>query len=83
MQRSVPNRSLVETSKNENRVTKNFCPIQPKTQVKKPGGESDVHSEVHSEEMQSLLNEYKFVVARLREIRGILYKRGINPEQFK
>ena len=60
-------------SNNDFKVSDKVCPIPPK---KKKIEEAD--SNLHE-----IMKEYNLLMGRVKQIRGILYKHGVDPEKYK
>jgi hypothetical protein len=65
----------MQYSKNTDNQAFDICPIPPRKR--------SVDSSIHTTENKKLIDEYKQLTDRIKVIRGILYKQGIDPEQFK
>ena len=76
MMRDIKNRSLlgkdvVESSMSDIQPQANYCPLPPR------GGDIPELNET-----ESLIVQYKRLVAEIRAIRGKLYRLGIDPEKY-
>ena len=69
MIRRVPNSSLRQNEPNTTPIDQsNFCPIPQNTN--QPSSELDI-----------LIAQYKKLVTELKQVRGKLYSRGVDPEK--
>lgn len=74
MRRAVPNRSLLQsTAEPEVNYKANFCPLPPNI-----GAQTDLEPN----ETEKLIIRYRNLVAELKQVRGMLYTRGIDPEKY-
>ena len=81
MKRNVPNRTLMsrETFSSTRESVNDFCPIKPRIKHKHPTvQQTDDDHEV----IENLVNRYITLSSEIKSIRGILYRRGINPEDY-
>ncbi len=75
MRRAVPNRSLLNSTKEpEGNYGANFCPIPPRT-----GNQS---RDIEPNETEKLIFRYRELVKEIKALRGKLYTRGIDPEKY-
>ncbi len=75
MRRAVPNRSLLN-NKTEPEVNyeANFCPLPPRPETQARNLEPN--------ETEKLIFRYRELVKEIKALRGKLYSRGIDPEQY-
>ena len=72
MRRAVPNRSLLQsTVEPDVNYTANFCPLPQRQE-----------EQLVPNETEKLIIRYRELVAEIKQVRGKLYTRGIDPEKY-
>jgi len=91
MKRITPTRSLVNKydiggpSTPTTKVDSNYCTLPPRkssSKIEPWAGNGEVEGKM-SIDMRNTVMMYHETVNRLRDIRGVLYKNGIDPESLK